>query len=207
MARQTPDPEVYSRRVGILKIMLPLIAVGLLSTVFLVQKEDAFESGLVFTKVDIATLGDGLTISNPRFSGITNRGDTYTLAAARAVPDGPKPRIVEMSEITADMSYAEGTIVNATAAQGIADVQQQTLQLNGGLNASSSNAYTFTTDGGLLSLNSGDFESSGPVKLTGPQQTLKAGRMRIAVQEDGTSRFFHFENGVHLTYTPETTED
>ena len=65
MALPRRDPGVYSRWVGILKIVLPLIAVGLLSTVFLVQKEDAFEGGLVFTKVDIATLGLPVEVLEP----------------------------------------------------------------------------------------------------------------------------------------------
>ena len=207
MAKGPRDPEVYSRWVGILKIVLPLIAVGLLSTVFLVQKEDTFEGGLVFSKIDMATLGDGLTISNPRFSGITTGGDTFTLAAARAIPDSSKPKVVEMTELAADLSYADGTIVNATAAQGIARIPEQKLDLNGGFEALSNNDYTFRSTGGQLDLRSGDFESFGTVRMTGPGQVLEAGRLRIATDAADGRRLFHFENGVHLTYTPERSQN
>lgn len=207
MARGPRDPEVYSRWVGILKILLPLIAVGLLSTVFLVQKEDTFEGGLVFTKIDMATLGDGLTISNPRFSGLTTGGDTFTLAAARAVPDSSKPKVIEMTEITADLSFSDQTVVNATASQGIARIPDQVLDLNGGLTATSSTAHSFNTTGGRLDLRSGDFVSSGPVQMTGPGQKLEAGQMRIVTDPQDGGRFFHFENGVHLTYIPESSQN
>ena len=202
MAQRPNDIGLYSRWVGILKVVLPLIAVGLLSTVFLVQREDKIEGGLVFTKVDIATLGDGLTISKPRFSGLTTSGDTFTLTAARATPDSSKPTKIEMTDIVADYAYLSGLEVLANAAHGLALMAEQTLTLNGGLSATTSNNYDVTTPGGIIKLRTGEFESSGEVVLVGPSQRLTAGRLTVTPGEDGPGQIFLFDNGVHLTYSP-----
>ena len=207
MAARPRDPGVYSRWVGILKIGLPLIAVGLLSTVFLVQREDTFEGGLVFTKVDLATLGDGLTISNPRFSGLTDAGDTFTLSAARAVPDSSRPKIVEMTDISADYSQSGGMSVTATAAQGVALMVEQTLELAGGLTALTNTDYEFNAEGGLFDLRSGAFESAGQVRIIGPGQQLIAGKMRVTTPDNGDNQIFLFENGVRMTYDPQAAQN
>lgn len=204
MARRPRDPETYTRFVGVLKVALPLIAIGLLSTVFLVQREDTFEGGLVFTKVDIATLGDGLTISNPRFSGITRGGDTFSLTAVRAIPDSSIPTRIEMTDISADLSYEQGRTVELTAAHGLAHVKAQVLELDGGIHAESSDAYTIETDGGVFQMTDGTFESSGPVVLTGPTGNLEAGKMRVTPGNDSQNHVFWFENGVKLTFQPAT---
>ncbi len=202
MAKAPRDPGLYTRWVGLLKITLPLVAIGILSTVFLVQQEDQFEGGLVFTKIDRATLGDGLTISNPRYSGITTGGDAFTLAAVRATPDQSKATKLELTDIKAEFSYANGLNVLANAAHGLALISDQVLHLDGGLTGESTNGFMFNGTGGVFDLRSGAFESAGAVTIVGPDQRLEAGKMRVTPAQNDENQILFFEKGVKITYIP-----
>ena len=61
-----PAGAGYSRAVRWLKIGLPLLALALLSTIFLVPREVSFEGGLVYTSADLLALGEGLAVTRPR---------------------------------------------------------------------------------------------------------------------------------------------
>ncbi len=52
-------PGMHSRLVAILKLGLPLVALGLLSALFLVQTDDRI-GGVVFSDGDVEALGNGL---------------------------------------------------------------------------------------------------------------------------------------------------
>lgn len=207
MVDRRPDPSIYSRWVAVLKIAFPLIAIALLSTVFLVPREDKIEGGLVFTKIDIATLGDGLTISNPRFSGITNSGDTFTITAKRAIPDAAKPTKIEMADITAHLTFSDGLLVDVAAPFGVARLGSQVLEIEGELTASGSNQYSFKAEGGVFDLRSGTYESDGPVQLDGPGQHLTAEKMTVRPSDTGNGHIFLFENKVQMSYAPKTASE
>jgi lipopolysaccharide export system protein LptC len=64
-------PGLYSRVVAVLKVGLPLVAVGLLASLFVVQTDDRIGEGVVFSPGDVEALGSGLRISNPTFTGTT----------------------------------------------------------------------------------------------------------------------------------------
>lgn len=185
-----------------MKIALPLIAVGLLATVFLVPKEDGFEGGLVFSRIDLETLGDGLTIRNPRFSGVTSGGDTFSLTADTAIPDAAVPTRMEMDQIQAEMRASTGQVVTVRAKSGKALVKEQLLQLTDGVTIDSSDGYQLVTDGGEIDMATATFVSSGPVTFSGPGTRVTAGQMRLQDSNGTENRMLWFEKGVKVTYLP-----
>ena len=60
-----------------LKVGLPLVALGLLTALFLFPRQTGFEGGLVYSTADLIALGEGMTVSNPRFSGSTEAGEPF----------------------------------------------------------------------------------------------------------------------------------
>ena len=84
-------PGLYSRVVGILKVGLPLVALGMLSALFLIQTEDRLGAGIRFTRGDLEALGSGLRISNPIFTGTTSGADTFRFTAELVIPDAAPP--------------------------------------------------------------------------------------------------------------------
>ena len=203
MAR-TRNPAAYSRFVGYLKIALPLIAIGLLSTVFLVQKEDPIKSGAIFSEIDRDTIRDGLSVHNPKYSGVNVNGDRFYLEASRATPDGADPDEVAMVDILGRTDYREGRTISLRAARGTAFLPDQTILLEGGVHIKTSDGYEGLTNAGTAGLDRGSFVSDGPVTLTGPTGMLEAGSMRIETHQSdqGENQVFTFENGVKLKFEP-----
>ena len=66
--------NLYSRAIFVTKLTLPLVALGLLSTVFLLARSPNPEDAVTFAKVDVDTLMREQRLSSPRFAGESNDG-------------------------------------------------------------------------------------------------------------------------------------
>lgn len=189
-----------------MKVALPLIAVALLATVFLVQEEDTIAGGVVFTQGDRDTMRDGLAINNPELSGITPTGDRFFMTASRAIPSDNTLQEVALVEITARTEYLSGRIVDLEANEGMAFVQEQRVHLMGDIRIETSDGYTALTQSGVADLSSGAIYIDTKVELEGPTGRLTAGSMTIANQPQNAAsqnnQMFTFENGVTLTFQP-----
>ena len=64
--------RAYSRAVAWMKVLLPLAAVALIAAIF-VSARDKSDLTKIFTAEELATLGAGLRLDNPRFAGHTPR--------------------------------------------------------------------------------------------------------------------------------------
>ena len=72
-------PGLHTRIVAILKVGFPILAVGLILSVFVFRPAEDGESEIVFSQGDVDELGKGLQITNPTFTGTTREGDTFRL--------------------------------------------------------------------------------------------------------------------------------
>lgn len=197
----------YSRFVRILKIALPLVAVALLSTIFLVQEEEGLDGGLVFSKADLETLGDGLTVNNPRLAGTMPDGTAYVLSAEKAVPDRTRIEQVEFESLSSVMRFQSDEVVEVHAARATAFVKDRMLSMRDGINIRMSSGYVATSDAAKVFLDRGEIVTDAPVSATGPGTKIDAGRMtvRAAIDANGTrtdNPVVIFEQGVTMTITP-----
>lgn len=206
MDRVPYRPGLYSRLVGLLKVALPLVAVALMATVFLVQKEDKITGGVVFTQGDRDTMRDGLAINNPELSGITATGDRFFMTAVRAIPDGNTLNEVALERITARTEYLSGRKVYLKAHEGTAFVPEQRVHLMGDIEINTTDGYVGVTQTASADLANGEIFADSPVVIDGPTGRLEAGSMRITNEPDATgarnNQMFTFENGVKLTFQP-----
>lgn len=211
MIAQRNSVAVYSSVVRILKIALPLVAVALLSTIFLVQEEDSFDGGLVFSSADLETLGDGLTVNNPRLAGTTRDGTAYVLTAATAVPDQTGISIVEFTGLNSVMRYSGGNVVELHAANAIAMVNERVLNLKNGINLRTSAGYVASTLSATADLDAGTLITNSPVTANGPAGQIKSGRMvvRTAIDAQGMptdTPEIIFDQRVKLVFEPKAKQ-
>ena len=210
MAADARNPGIYSRFVRIVKIVLPLLAVGLLSTVFLFQRDGGFDGQVVFSDIDRNGLGDGLTVRNPEITGVSSGGDAFRISATTATPDGPRPKEIEFTGLNARTDCQSGETLTVQADQGIVNVRDQHMTVEGNVVIDTSDGYRGETDQAVVNLRDGWFETAGPITIDGPLGTIDAGRMRIE-ERDGednseNNRHFLFENGVKLVFLPDGEE-
>lgn len=195
-----------TRIIGILKIVLPLAALGLLSTLFLLSREIDPLAELPMTEADLETRAREQRVSEPYFAGRSGRGDHIALSAASARPGDRESQLALAEDLRARIELAEGTQLTFLATTGTYDGSANTAALTGGVQISTSTGYEITTPGIVTRLDRIDV-TSGAIEGSGPLGTFTAGHMRLTATEgeDDTAHLV-FTGGVKVIYTPEKVE-
>ena len=199
----------YSRFITITKVVLPLIAIGLLATVFLFTKDDSLEGGFLFSKTDLETLESGMRIDKPRFFGSNPAGDIYNFVADAMLPDSLTPSLVEVQKISGEIKYQNGTNIQISAGKAGFMLDGRTLELSEGAFIVTSDGFRITTDELLAELDTGALTSSTPISGRSPMGDIQAGSFQVErVEADGEEKqMIWFGNGVMLSFKPESWEN
>lgn len=198
-----------ARLVGWAKWLLPLGALGLIAAIFLAGRETGDIA--VFTPEEIARLGAGLRLDNPRLAGVTERDQPYELTATAAVPDGPMAEEVTL-ENPKGWIEADERRIDALAETAHLDREARLLTLQGGVEVQTSDGWRGETSRLTVELAERRATGPEPVRLSGPRGTLEAGSFRVEYPEaeaegEGAGPRIWFENGVHLRFTPPADGD
>ncbi len=196
-------PGLYSRVVAVLKVGLPLVAVGLLASLFLVQSDDRVGDGVVFSPGDVEALGSGLAVTNPIFTGTTRGEDRFRFTAELVQPDAAPPKRALITALAGTLALHDGPEVRVSARTGDLDIPTQRLDLGGDVVITTSDGYRMVTDKATLDLRAGAFVAGDRVESTGPLGEIVSGSLHIApAAETGEARRFSFGDGVRLVYDP-----
>ncbi|MEJ6396528.1 hypothetical protein [Yoonia sp. 208BN28-4] len=190
----------HSQLVVWAKIILPLSALALLSTLFLFARAPSEEPAIPIS--DIAAIARDQSISAPRFSGVADDGSIVSIAARNARPDPAKPSEVVVDALSLSLDAPDGSRVDVTSGASIIDTMQNTALLEGLARLTTSSGYVMETNGLRADLNTGIITSDGALEIQAPYGELTAGRIRIAVTSDGEGQQMLFTDGVRLLYTP-----
>ncbi|GGG70159.1 hypothetical protein GCM10011415_17120 [Salipiger pallidus] len=195
-----PRGDTYSRFVGWLKLLLPLAALALLSTLFLLPRGTEPTIDLPFMQ------GSGSPgreqIVGPNFAGTTAKGDQLRLTAERAEPvDGALDRIRAFS-LDAALDMADGSRVTLRSAEGLVDENTRSADLEGAVEITSTTGYVMTTERMRTALDRIEAETLAPVSGKGPAGEFTAGRLVITGEESSDDVQLLFTDGVKLVYDP-----
>ncbi len=199
--------RTYSRAVAWMKVLLPLGAVALIAAIFLTAR-DKGDLTKIFTAEELATLGAGLRLDNPRFAGLTEQGEPFAIRADWALPDSALPRLIDLKRPEGEIEMSDGRTISARAATGRMHREDKTLVLEGGVVLDTSDGYHIET--GLIEIDLGakTANAPGPVSGTGPRGQIDAGSFRAAAGEDGAGAGqIWFENRVRLVFIPDEGPD
>lgn len=200
--------DLYSRLVAVLKVALPLVALGMLSALFLAPGDDRPGGDLVFSRGDLAALGSGLRISDATFSGRTTGEDAFRFTAVSVVPDAAPPTHARISELSGSMDLVGGPTVTLTAAGGDLDIAAQQLRLAGAIDIETSDGFRMRTEAMEIDLRAGRLEAGEPVLAEGPMGRIEAQTLVVTAAGDpGDARRFSFGNGVRVLYDPTASTD
>lgn len=190
----------HSRLVGWTKILLPLSALALLSTLFLFARGD--DSSGTIPIVEINTLAREQGINAPAFSGIANDGSVIQLTANSAKPLDTTTLSVEAPLLSVDAS--DGTSLTIRSGDGRLDNAARTAELTNLTRIEASSGYIMETAGMIADLGAGRFVSQGPLEIQSPYGSLTAGQVVIASADSDLGQQMHFTQGVKLLYLPST---
>ncbi len=199
MARLVRD-NLHSRLVAILKLTLPLLALAILSTLFLFSRAIDPEDAIPYADTDIADRLREPRMTAAGYSGVTEDGSALTLTAAEAAPSetGGTAR-----ELRGTLQTPDGARTDIAAFAATLDSVAKVLKLTGGVELNSSTGYILGADGFDVALDRTYLQSTGPVEGSGPGGQISAGSLRLERQgEVGSPYLLVFKDRVRLLYQP-----
>lgn len=204
--RQKAEMRQYSLAVRWMKVLLPVAAVVLIGLIFLTGEDrDAVVD--VESAANVAALGAGLKLENPRFAGTTDNGEPFVVTARSALPDGAMPDRIELELPEGEAHLSDGLKVKITANTGQMFRKDEQLHLNGDVVVETSNGYRAMTDIVELDLDTKTAKIPGAVRATGPLGGLDADRVHITPSAPNSKNVtVRFEGNVRVTYIPKSDE-
>jgi lipopolysaccharide export system protein LptC len=203
--RRPPVHRRYSRLVELLRYLLPAIALSLIALVGLWPQLIGGAGGLIVpmfanAKVDGA---DVMRMHNPRYVGQTTDEEPYELTAASAYADPKRPNRVHLDRPAGALTKAGPRDLNLTAQSGLYNRDADKLDLDGGVELTTSDGYRFDTDSARIDLRRGLVIGERPIQGAGPTGTLSADRFEIHDKGDR----LHFVGRVKVTLPPSRPRD
>lgn len=194
--------NAYSRLVRWLKVLLPLSALALLSTLFLVSGRVIPEDSLPYAQVDLDQMARDQGITGPRYAGVTENGGAISLTAAAAKPDLTQPGHGTAQAITLRLDSADGrATTRLEAAQGTIDESRGEAVLEGAVRIATPDGGQITTERLEARLDQSRLAAPGPIRADMPFGQLQAGSM-VLTPEDPAQQVV-FNDGVKLIYRPQ----
>jgi lipopolysaccharide export system protein LptC len=192
----------HSRLVGWLKVALPLAALAILSSLFLLADRIDPDAALPYAEVDVETLAREPRMTAPSYAGTTEDGASLTLSAEEARPattDAP----ARAEGVRLDLATPDGGTTQLRAATARLDQASGQVVLSGGVTVETSTGYRLQTDEVVGNLDRSRLVSRGAVTAEGPAGELQAGGMELG-QDNRTPGAYVlvFNRGVRLVYRP-----
>jgi lipopolysaccharide export system protein LptC len=191
----------YSRMIAFLKVLLPLMALALLSTLFLLSRNIDPMASIPFAEAEVNKRMRDQQITGPFFSGSTEQGDQISFSAGEiGVADGNGR--VTANDVSAQIDLSSGARLVFFADLGEVDIANDISILSGKVLITTSTGYKIKSERLVSAMTSLNIESPNEIIAEGPLGTFSAGSMRLALSEKTKSTQMVFTNAVKLIYDP-----
>lgn len=197
----------HTRLVNWAKIILPLVALGLLSTLFLLSQKVNLSNKFPFSYVDLTQRAQDQGATNPSFAGVASGGEEVSFRAASVRPDPADRDIVLAETATASVLLNGGGVIDIAAQRGAASQSRMSARLEGDVRITTTTGYNIRTDAIDTRFNTLFAETAGAITGTGPPGTLNAGRMILTSDLATGDAYLRFTDGVKLLYMPLKSRD
>lgn len=187
-----------TRIVRWLRVLLPLAALALLSTLFLFSREPEAESRIPYADVDAEAMARDPRLVAPDYAGVTEDGARLTLRARSAAVPGTGGGDAE--DLRLDWQRPDGLTAELTAPEG--GLAEGRVSLGGGVRIETSSGWEIRAPRVDAATDRSEVEAAEGVDATAPFGTLTAGRMRLAPDAPDGPAVLNFTDGVRLIYQP-----
>jgi lipopolysaccharide export system protein LptC len=138
--------RLYSRFVAVMKIALPLTAAATVALIFAWPRLFPSVSGArsSFGLIGVEELARSRMV-NPRFRGVDDQGQPFSLSADVATPSPTDPDLTDLENPRGDMTRTDGSWISLTADRGTYDRTQRLLDLGGRVSVFHDDGYEMQT--------------------------------------------------------------
>ena len=190
----------YSALVAWLKTLLPIVALGLLSTIFLFSGKVDVTQSLPYAEHNIAEIIREQRITQPYFTGIASNGTEIALSAAYASPQVESAHILEITDLSVVLRSTSDRMVQVTAGRGALDSARQTAQISTDVHIAALPDFWVTTEALDLNFNQGFISVKDGFQGASALGAITAGEMHLQMTADDQQ--IVFLNDVRLVYSP-----
>jgi lipopolysaccharide export system protein LptC len=183
------------------RIVLPVAALALMSTLFLLPRQIDPDAAIPFAEVDVSMRARDQQLTAPRFAGVSRGGAEFALTAARALPDRGDPRRMTAETVALHVVGQDRTRATLRAERAEIDTDTRRLDLIGDVRIDTTTGYRLRTARMGGTLGTLDLSAEGGVAGDGPLGSLRADAMRLTEDAEGAQRLL-FTGGVELLYRP-----
>lgn len=196
-----------SRRTRIvrgLRVLLPLLALVILSTMFLFSRQSGTEPQIPYADVDAEEMAREPRMIAPEYVAVTEDGAELTLHADEAAPSGEGG---SASRLALNWRARDGLVADLTAPQfGMAE---GLISLSGGVHMATSSGWVVDAPRIDAATDRSRIAADEGVNATAPFGELSAGAMELVPVEAGgtgdeaaAGSILNFTGGVRLIYRP-----
>lgn len=198
-------PRGWSRTVGMLKILLPTVALSLVALVViwaqLRNTDGGFRIGFSLMQPEDAR---ELSMTNARYAGRSRARQPYLVTARTATQAKPGADRIELADPKGDITMKSGAWVALTAPEGSYLQSSQRLDLRGGVNLFHDSGMEFNSPTARIDLKDSTAVGHDPVTGHGPAAEIKSKGFRVL--EQGTRVIFTGDAQLTLYPTKKTPE-
>ena len=192
----------YSRLISYLKVLFPLTALAILSTLFLLSRAVDPDAQIPFADKEIQDRLRDQQVTGPFFTGTTVDGDQIMFSAEKLTTPEGQTGSNEAENIKTVLDLAQGDSITMTANRAIFDLARDHAELTGEVLITTTSGYRMSSDLLTTAISTLTLISPGPVSGEAPAGTLNAGSMSLSVPQTGAAAQLVFTNGVKLVYSP-----
>jgi len=198
--------DVYTRMVRVFRVAFPLAALILVGSIFVLSRSQNLREGLIIADGEMAVLAIGQKVTNPHFSGVTSTGDAFTITAEWALPDAPRPEIIDLNRPITTVDFLDGRSLQSRSTTGQLNLTKNQAVLSGEVRFQTSDGYDAKSDMLVINFETGNVTSPGPVSATGPLGSIDSGAMELRQNLRrnplGGRGVLLFKSGVKVVYRP-----
>ena len=190
----------YSAFVAWVKTLLPIAALGMLSTIFLFSGKIDVTKSLPYAELNVAEIVREQRITKPYFTTISENGTEVALSAAYASADPNIIDIYNVSEPSIVLKSKTGRRNQITAGFGKMNSTSQQAIVSQEVNVTGTPGFWFKTNSLDVDFERATAYSNEFFEGVTPIGAVKAGKMFMQMAAD--DRQIVFTNGVELVYQP-----
>lgn len=186
-----------TRTVRWLRVLLPLAALAMLSTLFLFSRGGDSPSQIPYADVDAQAMARDPRLVAPEYAGVTDDGAQLTLRATEAAPGQGQGRA---RDLRLDWQRPDGLRADVTAPQG--GLADGTIRLEGGVRITTSTGWTLDAQSVEAATDRSRIAAQEGIEAEAPFGTLSAQRMELAPGRGADASILNFSGDVRLIYQP-----
>ena len=186
-----------SRLIAWLRVLLPLAALAILSTLFLLGRTPDPDDALPYAEVDAEDMVRDPRMTRPEFAGVSKSGAEVTVTADRASPVQGSDSAAEALRLT--WRAQSGLAADLTAPTGRMEGQQ--IHLSGGVRVTTSDGWAMTVPQVDTDLSADRMLGTGGLTGFATLGRLDADQMEVTRSANG-DYLLNLTGDVRLVYQP-----